>query len=369
MKLHEKTIYWHKSVCCHPPGPALKSPPDHYPGRLSLIIKIRKEPDNDNIIKVPVLRWQPKTDFIEAKQQQNANNPNTTAAYIDEMTGGSGDREWMECLDETDELRSNSDRDSKMSKRTLDEEVSSPQNFGTSAAGDLRASRGGNGQGVTTAAENDDDAASDITDIASEPEENIEIIRPHDVEEMIKNKIKKTASSDTVKNEPEGMNPPGSGAKFLTTSLFDGTCNFFQTDLDQVRSIRAHFNRGGTQHEILNDKIYASNEREDDYDPRVDCGQMIICSLDSQYKVFHFHNGGLQIIVRLLLKWSKAARESIDKLPVPIYAHPALREDFGWVFRENNLVFFIFSNKLSFLGRSGSTSRDFLDFNPYRHKC
>jgi len=326
MKLHEKTIYWHKSVCSHPPGPALKSPPDHCPGRLSLIIKIRKEPDSDNIVKVPVLRWQPREDF-NANAGKTSPNPNQTKAYIEEMTGGAGEREWAEIIgDGPDKFDMNLDVRSNVSSgsacRQLDIEAQSDAGY------------------------------SDITDQGSQISESeldeikLNLNSPHSPNQTATNETLPQSLNQSMATSTDNQ-PANAGAqarnsselKFLTHSLFSENCTFFQTDLDQVRSIRAHFNRGGSHNHMTNDeenkKIFANwdssvdpnnPDSEKPYDPRVDCGQMILASLDSQYKTFHFHNGGLQIIVRLLLKWSKAAKNSIDKLPVPIYAHPALND-------------------------------------------
>jgi len=306
MKLHEKTIYWHKSVCVHPPGPALKSVPDHYPGRLSLIIKIRKEPDNDNIIKVPVLRWQPR-EKLKPDYDENVINPNRTKEYMDEMTGGAGDREWSEIaensknfeLNEINESISYSDDESTVSTNT----INSNEN-----------------RGIERNSSEIESFDSPRTDLSNE---NLaEFPRPSMSEKLNEYDEKVNKKLSELKISKSNTN----SVKFLKSDLFDDTCSFFQTDLDHVRSIRAHFNRGGSYENNENTQNTFAENGEENYDPRDDCGQMILASLDSQYKTFHFHNGGLQIIVRLLLKWSKAAKQSIDKIAVPIYAHPALND-------------------------------------------
>ena len=109
MQISEKVIYWHRSVCVHPPGPATKSPPDHHPGRLTLLIKIRKEPDSDSYVKVPVLRWEPRKKLPKSLESTPA-HPNQSKEYIEELTGAHGERQWCEVLTEDiEELKSVND--------------------------------------------------------------------------------------------------------------------------------------------------------------------------------------------------------------------------------------------------------------------
>nr|XP_039261328.1 TBC1 domain family member 16-like [Styela clava]XP_039261329.1 TBC1 domain family member 16-like [Styela clava] len=70
----------------------------------------------------------------------------------------------------------------------------------------------------------------------------------------------------------------------------DQACGVFTVDLGQMRSLRLFFS---------NDKCNS--------------GQLVIASRESQYKILHFHNGGLDALAEILEQWKLAVKQS-DKI-------------------------------------------------------
>ncbi|KAK7788661.1 hypothetical protein R5R35_013084 [Gryllus longicercus] len=58
-------------------------------------------------------------------------------------------------------------------------------------------------------------------------------------------------------------------------------CRRFSVDLSQMRSLRLFFN-----------------------DPACTCGQLVVASRESQYKILHFHHGGLDHLAKVLQEWN-----------------------------------------------------------------
>lgn len=58
-------------------------------------------------------------------------------------------------------------------------------------------------------------------------------------------------------------------------------CRRFSVDLSQMRSLRLFFN-----------------------DTECTCGQLVVASRESQYKILHFHHGGLDRLAKVLQEWS-----------------------------------------------------------------
>lgn len=57
-------------------------------------------------------------------------------------------------------------------------------------------------------------------------------------------------------------------------------CRRFSVDLSQMRSLRLFFN-----------------------DTNCTCGQLVVASRESQYKILHFHHGGLDHLAQVLHQW------------------------------------------------------------------
>ncbi|XP_070185479.1 TBC1 domain family member 16-like [Littorina saxatilis] len=70
-------------------------------------------------------------------------------------------------------------------------------------------------------------------------------------------------------------------------SARDQVCGVFSVDLGQMRSLRLFFS-----------------------DTACKAGQVVIASRESQYKILHFHNGGLDRLAEIFQEWSLFARET-----------------------------------------------------------
>ncbi|XP_040291055.1 TBC1 domain family member 16 isoform X1 [Bufo bufo] len=97
------------------------------------------------------------------------------------------------------------------------------------------------------------------------------------------------ASSPDNLSQCSDMNGRGSPAKWEEQQkllALEQTCGVFRVDLGQMRSLRLFFS-----------------------DDACTCGQLVIASRESQYKVFHFHHGGLGKLSEVFQQW-KYCREA-----------------------------------------------------------
>ncbi|XP_035695303.1 TBC1 domain family member 16-like [Branchiostoma floridae] len=82
--------------------------------------------------------------------------------------------------------------------------------------------------------------------------------------------------------EAAGLKGPGTAREQL--------CGVFSADLGQMRSLRLFFNDGdGT------------------------CGQLVIASRESQYKILHFHHGGLDRLAEMFEEWRHCTQAKANK--------------------------------------------------------
>ncbi|XP_072260064.1 TBC1 domain family member 16 isoform X2 [Pyxicephalus adspersus] len=91
------------------------------------------------------------------------------------------------------------------------------------------------------------------------------------------------ASSPEANSQYREMNGRGTPAKWEEQQkllALEQTCGVFRVDLGQMRSLRLFFS-----------------------DEACTSGQLVIASRESQYKVFHFHHGGLGKLSEVFQKW------------------------------------------------------------------
>lgn len=74
--------------------------------------------------------------------------------------------------------------------------------------------------------------------------------------------------------------PDSAGASPILQTKQPHKCRRFSVDLSQMRSLRLFFN-----------------------DANCTCGQLVVASRESQYKILHFHHGGLDHLAQVLHQW------------------------------------------------------------------
>ncbi|GMT35791.1 hypothetical protein PFISCL1PPCAC_27088, partial [Pristionchus fissidentatus] len=78
------------------------------------------------------------------------------------------------------------------------------------------------------------------------------------------------------------------------TPSVNATGSLFSVNLGKMRSMRVFFS-----------------------DPESTCGQIVIASRDSRYKILHFHHGGLDKLAQLFEQWSSIKARSVNGSPSP----------------------------------------------------
>lgn len=74
--------------------------------------------------------------------------------------------------------------------------------------------------------------------------------------------------------------PESANSSPILNSKHPHKCRRFSVDLSQMRSLRLFFS-----------------------DPSCTCGQLVVASRESQYKILHFHHGGLDHLAQVLHQW------------------------------------------------------------------
>lgn len=74
--------------------------------------------------------------------------------------------------------------------------------------------------------------------------------------------------------------PESANSSPILTTKHPHKCRRFSVDLSQMRSLRLFFS-----------------------DPSCTCGQLVVASRESQYKILHFHHGGLDHLAQVLHQW------------------------------------------------------------------
>ncbi|UMM41865.1 hypothetical protein L5515_017934 [Caenorhabditis briggsae] len=73
-----------------------------------------------------------------------------------------------------------------------------------------------------------------------------------------------------------------------------GTTSLFSVNLGKMRSMRVFYS-----------------------DPECTCGQLVIATLDSHYKILHFHHGGLDKLAKIFEQWSSIKARSVQEVGSP----------------------------------------------------
>lgn len=74
--------------------------------------------------------------------------------------------------------------------------------------------------------------------------------------------------------------PESANSSPILTAKYPHKCRRFSVDLSQMRSLRLFFSDAGCT-----------------------CGQLVVASRESQYKILHFHHGGLDHLAQVLHQW------------------------------------------------------------------
>ncbi|XP_069809020.1 TBC1 domain family member 16 isoform X3 [Dendropsophus ebraccatus] len=112
-----------------------------------------------------------------------------------------------------------------------------------------------------------------------------------------------------------GLGSPTKWEEQQKLLALEQTCGVFRVDLGQMRSLRFFFRRWGLPGDRMVAWLGESTVEKAVLQTSVTCdetgtsGQLVIASRESQYKVFHFHHGGLGKLSEVFQQW-KYCREA-----------------------------------------------------------
>ncbi|NWU89934.1 TBC16 protein, partial [Upupa epops] len=90
--------------------------------------------------------------------------------------------------------------------------------------------------------------------------------------------------------ESSGQAPSGRWEDQQKVVALEQVCGVFRVDLGQMRSLRLFFS-----------------------DEACTCGQLVVASRESQYKIFHFHHGGLDKLAEVFQHWKHCAETRLKE--------------------------------------------------------
>ncbi|KAM8796868.1 TBC1 domain family member 16 isoform 2-T2 [Eudromia elegans] len=109
---------------------------------------------------------------------------------------------------------------------------------------------------------------------------------------FLDNDSSSASSLETSAPFPESNGPAQSGRWDEQQKVFalEQVCGVFRVDLGHMRSLRLFFS-----------------------DEACTCGQLVVASRESQYKVFHFHHGGLDKLAEVFQQWKYCAETHLKE--------------------------------------------------------
>ncbi|CAH1154490.1 unnamed protein product [Phaedon cochleariae] len=276
-------LFCKNNVCVHPPAAARQdSDVLHHPGYLTVTTKVFVDQYNESRRPTMFLTWIPNS--VLTKPSEEANSPLRHKGSSVESLASNGSSECSnrssECSNRSSECSNRSSGCSNRSSGCLDSVSVGSKNTNPFLEGDRE---------LTSLEERGIRVNVDI----SSP--GIEIVQTPDEGHAptrfdFSARSRSISSSDSPLNwvtTPEFLMQQHSfpfqdsiSSSPILNSRQTHKCRRFSVDLSQMRSLRLFFS-----------------------DNNFTCGQVVVASRESQYKILHFHHGGLDHLAQVLHQW------------------------------------------------------------------
>lgn len=268
-----ETLFCKNNVCVHPPA-IMRQDTDilHHPGYLSITTKTFVDQYNEVRRPTIMLTWIPNSTLKKCP----------TSAVMHSGSYNYTKQTSVESLASNDSYNSSYDRPSFEMKSTnpflsnYDDKISE-----SSSEDDDKGSQRIN---INVEISNPDieiittpDSVKDITDSL---ESKFEFSRSGSITSNDSNKFNWMSSPEFLAQKHNLTFPDSAGCSPILPTKQKHKCRRFSVDLSQMRSLRLFFN-----------------------DNSCTCGQLVVASRESQYKILHFHHGGLDHLAQVLHQW------------------------------------------------------------------
>lgn len=264
-----EVLFCKNNVCVHPPACYRRNPNEsvHHPGYLTVTTKVFVDQYTETQRPTLFLTWIPNDSL--AKYQDALRNTTKETCNFHKQTS-------LESLTSND---SNCDHIKNTNPFLNEDKISLAESYSS-----------------------EDSARININVDIANPE--IEIIStPDSVKDITEHldKIDFSRSESSLSNDSsnkQNVSDTSNNCSPLPASKMFHKCRRFSVDLSQMRSLRLFFN-----------------------DSSCTCGQLVVASRESQYKILHFHHGGLDHLAQVLHQWHsllhaiKYAKGCGDNLP------------------------------------------------------
>lgn len=272
-----EVLFCKNNVCVHPPATARQeSDVLHHPGYLTITTKVFVDQYNESRRPTLFLTWIPNSALTKNNVAIPIPNNSPLGSHLKQTS--------MESLTSNDSSGSC-------------QELKSTNPFLSYMEDDK--------EEKMEMASSDDEKHSIHINISNP---DIEISTPDSVKNFEFSRTSSVTSSDSQLNwitTPEFLMqkhnltfPDSAGSSPVLAPRREHKCHRFSVDLSQMRSLRLFFS-----------------------DNTCTCGQLVVASRESQYKILHFHYGGLDHLAQVLHQWHsllhsiKIAKGNDDNLP------------------------------------------------------
>ncbi|KAK9885196.1 hypothetical protein WA026_010702 [Henosepilachna vigintioctopunctata] len=283
-------LFCKNNVCVHP-LPTFRNETDafHNPGYLTINTKVFVDQYTETKRPTLFLTWIPNSKFVKSSSTINRNSL---------LRNDNSQRNSIESLTSTDSNGSSSE---------VSREFKSTNPFfspldKTDSMSESLSSDDGEKQGTVISINVDiANPAIEITtpDSIKDATESFHDIVFSRSESDDKNGMSWCGTNENLTQKPNSTTSTDlSVYSPILTRKTSHTCRRFSVDLSQMRSLRLFFN-----------------------DDTCTCGQLVVASRESQYKILHFHHGGLDHLAQILHQWHsllhsiKYAKGCDDNLP------------------------------------------------------
>ncbi|XP_017783986.1 PREDICTED: TBC1 domain family member 16 [Nicrophorus vespilloides] len=282
-----EVLFCKNNVCVHPPA-IMRQDTDilHHPGYLAITTKTFVDQYNDAKRPTLMLTWIPNSTLKKCPHtlqnspaKRNGYNSYSKQTSVESLTSldSCDDRPASFELKSTNPFLNYEDKE-------CNESISSDESSGSGGGGVVV--EGGRGRGdkpdminINVEISNPDIEIISTPDSVKEDEEKFEFTRSES--------MTSTDSQYNWLSTPEFLAqkhnlafPDSATCSPILPTKLHHKCRRFSVDLSQMRSLRLFFN-----------------------DTNCTCGQLVVASRESQYKILHFHHGGLDHLAQVLHQW------------------------------------------------------------------
>ncbi|XP_023310407.1 TBC1 domain family member 16 [Anoplophora glabripennis] len=265
---NNEVLFCKNNVCVHPPA-VVRQETDilHHPGYLTITTKVFIDQYNDSRRPTLFLTWIPNVELAKNSVfLQNGLKKCPNRSSLESLTSNDSN-EFVERpltieLKNTNPFLNNDDKDRLDTSESSGSEDSDKQ-----------------GISINVDISNPEIEIIQTPDSVKDPREHFEFSRSESMTST-DSQLNWITTPEFLMQKHNLAFPESATNSPVLPTKYSHKCRRFSVDLSQMRSLRLFFN-----------------------DNSCTCGQLVVASRESQYKILHFHHGGLDHLAQVLHQW------------------------------------------------------------------